>query len=613
MDRSVLSDLQSQASHLESMVPSSQREALDLLMRGKESGVSEGALTATEAIILTTGRPALLVVDGKWEPIKIPDLKKRVDGAAAALELAIPRVGRVEILGYDLDYVGTGWMVDEDIMVTNRHVASLFARRQGSLFPFRSDADGKPYRTRVDFLREHTRTTERQARVLEVLYIEDDIDARPDMAIVRLDRSAGALPEPIELDDSTLKFHDDVAIIGYPAEDPRNDAFVMREIFRNIFGVKRMSPGWLSGVRQDGMLLMHDCTSLGGSSGSVVVKLATGKACGLHFAGTYLDSNYAVTAAALKQRLAQIGRPIAAVPSLEISGPEGEEKRKPSKPRPPKIKDLANRKGYNPEFLGTGDLAVPLPEIPDALLGKLAPVAGRSDGELKYTNFSIKMRADRRVAFFTAVNIDGNTLFNFPRGKDAWFQDPRLEDAGHQTGEDLYAKNNFDRGHLVRRLDAASGETRAEANEGMNDTFFFTNCSPQHSRLNQKTWLSLEDYVLQNSATHDFKVTVFTGAWFQDTDRVYRGVPIPEEFWKVVVIVNEFTGRLSATAYVVSQADYMGDLEFVFGEFRTYQVPVAEIEQKTGLNFGSLSSYDPLGKIEANPRRAIGGPDDLVL
>ncbi|NUQ78328.1 MAG: hypothetical protein HUU21_32770, partial [Polyangiaceae bacterium] len=125
MDRSVLSDLQSQASHLESMVPSSQREALDLLMRGKESGVSEGALTATEAIILTTGRPALLVVDGKWEPIKIPDLKKRVDGAAAALELAIPRVGRVEILGYDLDYVGTGWMVDEDIMVTNRHVASL--------------------------------------------------------------------------------------------------------------------------------------------------------------------------------------------------------------------------------------------------------------------------------------------------------------------------------------------------------------------------------------------------------------------------------------------------------------------------------------------------------
>jgi endonuclease G len=207
------------------------------------------------------------------------------------------------------------------------------------------------------------------------------------------------------------------------------------------------------------------------------------------------------------------------------------------------------------------------------------------------------MRSDRRVAFYTAVNIDGNQLYNFPRAKDVWFADGRI-DGAHQTDNSLYANNNLDRGHLVRRLDPVWGATRAEAQKAMEDTFHFTNCSPQHARLNQKTWLSLEDYVLQNAATHNLKVSVFTGPVFQDTDRTYRGVQ---------------TGRLSATGYVVSQADYLGDLEFVFGEFRTYQVPVAEIEQRTGLSFGDLSSYDPLHHIESNPRREISGADDLVL
>lgn len=613
-DSAVLSGLRGDGS-LESAVPSAERESLDLLMKGRESAINPGPLNKPEAIILTRGRPALLIMDGKWEPIENGELRRRIDAASSALERAIPRVGRVEILDYQLDYVGTGWMVDEDVIVTNRHVAGLFATRRGGGFSFLASADGLAYRARVDFLRENERKAQQQALVAEVLFIEDESEARPDWALLRLDRSAGALPAPIELDDTRLKFHDDVAVIGYPAEDPRNDAFVMREIFRNVYGVKRLSPGWLSGIREDGLLLQHDCSTLGGNSGSVVIKLATGKACGLHFAGSYLDANYAVTSSALKQRLAAIGRTIVAVPGStgQESAEVEEKRRRPARPAAPSAEELASRKGYDPEFLGSPDVAVPLPALTGDLPGRLATVKGSPNGELKYQHFSLKMRADRKVAFFTAVNIDGNLLYNFPRGRDVWFADPRLEDPGDETSEGLYASNTLDRGHLVRRLDPAWGRTRAEAARAMEDTFFFTNCSPQHARLNQKTWLSLEDYVLENAAAQDLKVSVFTGAHFQDGDRLYRGVRIPEEFWKVVVIVNGFTGRLSATGYVVSQADYLGDLEFVFGEFCTYQVPVADIEQRTNLSFGDLSRYDPLGRIEISPRRLIGGPDDLVL
>ena len=145
------------------------------------------------------------------------------------------------------------------------------------------------------------------------------------------------------------------------------------------------------------------------------------------------------------------------------------------------------------------------------------------------------------------------------------------------------------------------------------DTFFFTNCSPQHRQLNQRTWFSLEDYVLGNAGTHDLKVSVFTGPVMSEIDRTYRGVQIPAEFWKVVAILNSFTGQLSATAYLLSQAEQLDDLEFVFGEFRTYQVTVSEIEGKTGLSFGDLSTYDPMDKAEGLARRVIFGSMDIVL
>jgi endonuclease G, mitochondrial len=272
----------------------------------------------------------------------------------------------------------------------------------------------------------------------------------------------------------------------------------------------------------------------------------------------------------------------------------------------------AGRSGYQEDFLGKNGLTVPLPDMDGSLAANTARVKGREDGLLTYTHFSIRMRADRRLPFFTAVNIDGSALFNFPRGTDRWFKDDRLEDQGQQIGGELYERNSLDRGHLVRRLDPAWGQTRAEAKRAEEETFFFTNCSPQHSTLNQKTWLSLEDYILSSASTQNLKVSVFSGPVMNENDRDYRGVKIPEEFWKVTVIVNAFTGKLSATGYFLSQADYLSDLEFVFGEFKTYQVPISRIEQKTKLKF-NLNDYDPLARTEARPEREIRGAMDLIL
>jgi endonuclease G len=264
-------------------------------------------------------------------------------------------------------------------------------------------------------------------------------------------------------------------------------------------------------------------------------------------------------------------------------------------------------KGYSATFLGPG-YEVSLPTLRLDLQSDIAPL---KDGQkvLNYTHFSVVMSKARRLAYYTAVNVDGSQLTSLKRDKDVWYFDPRL-DHRYQSGPDLYQNNDLDRGHLVRRLDPVWGENSHEANE---DTFHFTNCSPQHRNLNQKTWQNLEDYILKNASKHGLKVTVFTGPVFRDDDLLYRGeFQIPAEFWKMVVIVKD-DDRLSATAYLQTQKNLIEDLEFAYGKYKTYQVPVARIERLTGLDFGQLRAHDPIDHLEAAVGRAIELPEDIRL
>jgi endonuclease G len=190
--------------------------------------------------------------------------------------------------------------------------------------------------------------------------------------------------------------------------------------------------------------------------------------------------------------------------------------------------------------------------------------------------------------------------------------DPRI-DTKFQVGNELYERNKLDRGHLVRRLDPAWGDTFADAEAAALDTFFYTNCAPQHARHNQDLWLGIEDHILGNADVRDLRVSVFSGPIFRDGDRRYREFLIPEDYWKVVAMVNDETDQLSVTAYVVSQRDFMDDLEFAFGPFMTYQVPVATIEEQTDLDFGGLKDFDPITRTEGSPIRPLHALTDIVL
>jgi endonuclease G, mitochondrial len=84
-----------------------------------------------------------------------------------------------------------------------------------------------------------------------------------------------------------------------------------------------------------------------------------------------------------------------------------------------------------------------------------------------------------------------------------------------------------------------------------------------------------------------------------------------------VAMVKE-SGDLSATAYLLSQAELIAGLEvvpeeFSYGAYRTYQVPVRRVEEATRLSFGTLPDADPLGGLEADTASEIGDFDEIAL
>jgi endonuclease G len=583
-----------------------------------------------EAIVQVVGRPPLLVqndavVFGDDEIDSLADFPPGTDAGIRATERFIPSVGRVEFRNFRLSWGGTGWVIaaegDDRIVVTNRHVASLVARRAvDGRGVFLRDPAQIPFGASIDF-NEEFGSTPAQARAFDVLsvpYIADTTGA--DVAFLRI--TGADLPLPIPIAESDAAMDDIVALIGYPAYDDRNKHDPMARYFRDIYDVKRFAPGKVTQELAPGSALRHDCTSLGGNSGSPLIRLSDGKVVGLHFSGLFGQFNAAVGAATLTRLLAGVRNEVTI--GVVAGGIEG---RSDGVHSPA---ELSGRDGYDPGFLGGGTLAAPWPGLPAEVEADLArPSDAREDRpfELTYTHFGVKFSTNLKQPLMTAVNIDGRHLVAIKRGEDKWFHDGRIPREIQLTKQD-YAHPDIDRGHLVRRQDpnwddtlpagAAEDAVSEIAQRANDDTFHYTNSAVQHGELNSgtKQWLGLEDYVLGSAKTHGFRACVFSGPITQEVEETLEnGVIAPREFFKLVVMESADRGALHATAYVLSQGQLIRDLleergrtegleGFVLGEYRTFQVSIADLAAGTGYDLSHYAPFDPLG---AAPEEGVDG------
>lgn len=239
------------------------------------------------------------------------------------------------------------------------------------------------------------------------------------------------------------------------------------------------------------------------------------------------------------------------------------------------------RPGYDPRFLGE-DHEVPLPGVTG------------SAAVLRYNHFTVVMNPSRRLAHYSAYNVDGEHLMRIKRGRDDWAPDPLLPDS-LQMELSLLKHSPYDRGHLMARSTVSWGDPR-KASISARQAFYWPNVAPQHESLNRSRWLKLEQWE-KAVATKHRRICGFSGPVFSDSDEPFRGeleledgvialdtFRVPGAFWKVVVALSP-DDELQLAAHLMEQTE-VRRADAPRRKLSEYRVSLEDLERTTQLRFG---------------------------
>jgi endonuclease G len=288
--------------------------------------------------------------------------------------------------------------------------------------------------------------------------------------------------------------------------------------------------------------------------------------------------------------------------------------------------NYSKRKGYDENFLGAAKYQVHLPILTPALELDAVRLIGTTTYVLPYTNMSLVMHQKRSFAIYSAANLDFGRRYASLKSKRVWRYDPRIP-LSVQTGDEAYAGNAFDRGHLTRQEDMEYGDTMEDALQSTADTCHWTNVCTQHAKFNQTKdwWQGMERHILEYAVdpkSKGFRAQVFTGPVFSKKDPEYdevKDLQIPMKFWKVCAAVTS-SGKLFAVAYLLDQSPVIKKYglkevagEIPFEPYKLFQLPISELEAMISMKFTygptkkALSECDPL---EGSPLPILDSDQD---
>ena len=331
--------------------------------------------------------------------------------------------------------------------------------------------------------------------------------------------------------------------------------------------------------------------SMGGDSGSVWMMAEPSDAkdvlAGLHFAGEGRDNpDEHALACYPKSIQKKLGFSLEPPASVTIDGDD--------------LEAVGYRTGFDENFLS---IRAPMPQMDSRI--KRDALSFRREKTIPYTHFSVCLSKVRRLARFVAWNVDGARRVVL--GRHRFRFDERIKDH-FQHGNALYENNSLDRGHIARRADLAWGRVK-EAKQANRDSFFFTNIAPQHERFNQSKrggiWGRLENLILEKADLKNIRLSVIGGPIFESDDPRYRDTRIPRDYWKLVAY-RESNDTLSCACFVLSQSDLVRDIEQIdLDPFRLYQVSVADLSDRTRLDFSAYFGADVFVKSRRRKNRPL--------
>lgn len=166
------------------------------------------------------------------------------------------------------------------------------------------------------------------------------------------------------------------------------------------------------------------------------------------------------------------------------------------------------------------------------------------DGE-QVTTYSIeydKSKKHARWVAFKYYNVTGQTNWNrndwkqTEWGGDPWQSDPRVSQADQRVQSD-FGKQGYDRGHICASSDRLYSR---DANE---QTFYYTNMSPQKNYFNTGIWGDLEGKVRTWGRSNTFRDTLYVvkGGTIDQESQIWTYIsgdktkPVPKYYYMALL------------------------------------------------------------------------------
>lgn len=214
-------------------------------------------------------------------------------------------------------------------------------------------------------------------------------------------------------------------------------------------------------------------------------------------------------------------------------------------------------------------------------------------------NYSIFYNCEMLHAQWVAFSFTSTTAADNVTRTDAWDVDPLIPSA-YQTNNSYHTSDGFDRGHLC------ASEDRVWSTEANEQTFYYSNMSPQLNDLNSYYWAQLEALVrtwgrsvgstfdnvyVAKGGTLNTLLTNFTGeiagsdSKYPTTDEngyTTKGLPCPKYYF--MAILAETDGDYQAIAFLVEHKEGWAHTPTT-AQLQSTVVSIDELEEATGIDF----------------------------
>ncbi|MFY0653231.1 MAG: DNA/RNA non-specific endonuclease [Cyclobacteriaceae bacterium] len=198
------------------------------------------------------------------------------------------------------------------------------------------------------------------------------------------------------------------------------------------------------------------------------------------------------------------------------------------------------------------------------------PAYTGEDAIVEHSYFTLCYDEKNEQAKWVAYSLTSKNLANAAyKRKDNFRTDPMVSTESASPTD--YKKSGYDRGHLAPAADFTWTE------QGLDDSFFMSNMSPQVPGFNRGIWKKLEEQVRDWAEEND-KLYIVTGPVIEKkTKKIGKNkVSVPQYYYKAILDIEE--PELKAIGFLMKN-------EKSSKRIMTYAISIDELEEKTGLDF----------------------------